>query len=47
MWIPIFCSSSSAMRRIARESRKGPLRISLPMKKLRHTDMSGAKARSW
>ena len=47
MWMPIFCSSSSAMVRIRLASRKSPLRISLPMKKFRHTDISGASARSW
>ena len=47
MTIPIFVSSSDATRFIVAMSRKGPLRISLPRKKLRHTAMSGARARSW
>ena len=48
MTIPILVSSSPQIRFIVRDvEERGPLRISLPRKKLRHTDISGASARSW
>ena len=48
MTIPILVSSSSQIFFIESMSRfrKGPLYISLPRKKFRHTDMR-ASARSW